>query len=158
MSKYPHEQPMDEQDAAILASVADLFEALDPPPPSLDDSVLLALSLSDMDAELATLFQAGAPVLRAVEAEAIKTVTFTSSAMQLMVSVSEESPGSLRVDGWVTGGGVDVALYQGNKPRWTVSDPNGRVAWREVPHGRIRFLIQPMAPGSKPVLTPVVEF
>ncbi|MCW4464574.1 hypothetical protein OK351_03510 [Glutamicibacter sp. MNS18] len=158
MSQYPHEQPMDEQDAAVLDSIAHLYDSLDPPPASLNAGVLVALTWAELDAELATLLDDEARVLRSPETEVVESVTFTSSAMQLMVNASTDGAGTLRIDAWVTGGGVEVALYLGAESRWAVSDANGRLAWRKVPRGRIRFLIQPMDPESKPVLTPVVEF
>ena len=149
---------MDEQDAAVLDSIAHLYDALDPPPASLDEGVLVALTLAELDAELATLLDDAAPALRSPDARTTETVTFTSSAVQLMVNASADGARTLRIDAWVTGGGIEVALYLGTEPRWAVSDANGRLAWRKVPRGRIRFLIQPMDPESKPVLTPVVEF
>lgn len=153
-----HEQPLDGLDAAILKSVAELFDAMDPPPPTLDDGVLIALSLAALDAELATALEENLPALRAVDASPTDSITFTSSALQLMVRSTEDQDGGLRVDGWVTGGGLRVALYADRTAHWATSDAHGRLLWRSIPHGPIRFLLQPDDPEAKPVLTPVVEF
>lgn len=158
MNQYPYEEPLDEHDESVLESIAQLYDALDPPPASLDDGVLVALMLAGLDAELATLLDEDALALRSAEAEATETVTFTSSAIQLMIRASEDGSGTLRIDGWVTGGEIEVTLYLGHLAHKQVSDANGRLVWREVPRGRIRFLIQPRDPESKPVLSPVVEF
>ncbi|MGP9487504.1 carboxypeptidase regulatory-like domain-containing protein [Glutamicibacter sp. AOP5-A2-7] len=154
----PHQRPLDGLDTAILEQLAAIYDTLDPPPTTLDDTVLFALSLATLNAELATLLEGQAPALRAAETSATDSVTFTSSALQLMVSTAPEPDGSLRVDGWVTGGGLDVALYAGSTAHWATSDVNGRLLWRSIPHGPIRFLLRPADPEAKPVLTPVIEF
>lgn len=152
---------LDGLDAAILASVADHYDAVDPPPPSLDDDVVFAVSLAALDAEVATLLEANDAALRSAEASPTDTVTFTSSALQLMVRTSDDEHddgGGLRIDGWITGGGLEVALFAGTTPHWATSDAHGRLVWRAIPRGPVRFLLHPAAPGGKPVLTPVIEF
>lgn len=148
--------PMDEQDAEILAGIAGLFDAIDPPDPQLADEIVFALSLAALDAELATLQEASELSVRAHSST--DTVTFSSSAVQLMVSTSEDGDDCLRVDGWVTGGGVTVELVRGVSSTPAVSDAHGRLVWRDVPRGPVRFLIHPSAQGARPVLTPVIEF
>lgn len=152
------EQPPEQLDAELLEGIAEVYDAIDPPPRSLDGEVLFALSHAALDAELATLLQARMPALRSADASPTDSITFTSSALQLMVRTTPEADGGLRVDGWVTGGGIDVALYVGSTPHWATSDVHGRLLWRAIPHGRIRFLLQPADPEAKAVLTPVIEF
>ena len=98
------------------------------------------------------------PALRSTDASPTDSITFTSSALQLMVRTAPDEDGGLRVDGWVTGGGLQVALYAGSIAHWATSDAHGRLLWRAIPHGRIRFLLQPADPQAKAVLTPVIEF
>ncbi|GAA5228263.1 hypothetical protein [Paeniglutamicibacter antarcticus] len=153
-----HEQPPDELDADLLEGIAEIYDAIDPPPSSLDGEVLFALSHAALDAELATLLEAQMPALRSTDASPTDSITFTSSALQLMVRTAPDEDGGLRVDGWVTGGGLQVALYAGSIAHWATSDAHGRLLWRAIPHGRIRFLLQPADPQAKAVLTPVIEF
>ena len=149
---------MDALDAELLEGIAALYDAVDPPPSSLDGDVLFALSLEALDAEIATLTEEGMPALRSAETEATNTVTFTSSALQLMVRTSEEEDGSLRIDGWVTGGGIEVAVLAGATALWSTSDAHGRLLWRAVARGPLRFLLRPADPGDRPIMTPMIEF
>lgn len=151
------QQPMDELDEEILEQVLDLFDALDPPPADLTEEVVVAISLAALDAEIATLQDESALLLRTTGASPTDAVTFTSSAVQLMVSTSEDEGDSLRIDGWVTGGGVEVELMRGTESTPAVADAHGRLVWRGVPRGQVRFLIHPPASGARPVLTPVIE-
>ena len=145
-------------DAGLMDSIAALYDVVDPPPPSLDDDVIFALSLGVLDAEIATLTEEVMPAMRSGEAEATNTVTFTSSALQLMIRTVEEDDGTLRIDGWVTGGGIDVAVLSGANARWSTSDAHGRLLWRNVTRGALRFLLRPADPADRPVMTPVIEF
>ncbi|MEO7588818.1 MAG: hypothetical protein ABIS84_12415 [Arachnia sp.] len=152
----PLEPAMDALDGQILAQLSSLFDTLDPPPDGLADDVLFALSLAALDAELATLADASALQLRTSSATPTDTVTFTSSALQLMVSATRQDEG-LRIDGWITGGGVVVELILGTTSRTATSDVHGRLVWLAVPVGPIRFLMHPPDGTSRPVLTPVIE-
>ena len=150
------EPPMDALDGVILGQLSSLFDVLDPPPEALADDVLFAISLAALDAELATLEDTSALQLRASSAVQVDTVTFTSSALQLMVSIAAQD-GALRVDGWITGGGLAVELLCGTASITATSDAHGRLVWSDVPQGPIRFLIHPNDGRSRPVLTPVIE-
>jgi hypothetical protein len=63
----------------------------------------------------------------------------------------------VRVDGWVTGGGVEVDLLAGDQAFAATSDATGRLTWPTVAHGAIRFRIRPPQPGSRVVVTPTIE-
>lgn len=150
------DEPMDTMDEEILSQLAALFDVVDPPRDDLAEDVIFALSLSALDAELATLQDASELAMRTSSATSADTVTFTSSALQLMVSATPEDDG-LRVDGWITGGGLTVELIVDATSHTAVSDVHGRVVWQGIPHGRIRFLMHPAEGEARPVLTPVIE-
>lgn len=152
----PMDEPRDGLDDEILGQLRSLFDTIDPPRPELADDILFALSLAALDAELATLEDASELMLRTDSATPTDTVTFTSSALQLMVSTTPDDD-CLRVDGWITGGGLVVELISGATSHPAVSDANGRVVWRGIPHGPVRFLMHPADAESRPVLTPVME-
>lgn len=147
---------MDSVDDEILSQLGMMFDALDPPPEGLADDVLFGLSVAALDAELATLAQESALSLRTSSARSTDTVTFTSSALQLMVSVTPDGE-TLRVDGWITGGGLEVELLAGPSSHLAVSDVHGRLLWLSIPQGPIRFLMHPADGDARPVLTPVME-
>lgn len=152
----PMDDRMDALDDEILTQLASVFDAIDPPRDDFADDILFAVSLAALDAELATLEDESALSLRTSSATPTDTVTFTSSALQLMVSVTPDD-GSLRVDGWITGGGLRVELISGTTSHAATSDAHGRLAWSGIPHGPIRFLMYPDHTDSRPVLTPVIE-
>ena len=155
MNKYVEEN-MDAMDDRILLQVASLFDRVDPPRHDLADDILFAASLAALDAELATLEDASLLALRTSSATPTDTVTFTSSALQLMVSATPDGE-RLRIDGWITGGGLEVELISGATSHLATSDAHGRLVWTSIPHGAIRFLLHPADEGSRPVLTPVIE-
>ncbi len=147
---------MDHVDDDVLSQLCSLFDTLDPPREDLANDMLMALSMAVLDAELATLADESALSLRANSATPTDTVTFTSSALQLMVSATPEGA-DLRVDGWITGGGLEVELIAGSTSHTATSDVHGRLLWTGIPGGPMRFLMHPRDEDARPVLTPVIE-
>ncbi len=112
MTEHPDE-PMDDIDLAILDSLHRTLTLADPIPPHLVSDIEFSLSLAAMNAEFALL--ADEPLgVRAPTAESADSVTFTSSTMTLMVVIGRDD-GQLRIDAWVSGGGITVELIQGGR-------------------------------------------
>ncbi len=154
MTELP-DDPMDDIDVAVLDALRRALAVADPLPDNLVDEIEFSLSLAAMNAELAML--ADDPVgVRAPTVERADSVTFTSSTMTLMVVIGRDA-GELRVDAWVSGGGITVELIQGAERTPGVSDVNGRVSWSPVQPGLARFLISPLTTGGRPVITPAIE-
>ena len=154
MTEHPDE-PMDDIDIAILDALHQTLTLADPLPPHLVSDIEFSLSLAAMNAEFALL--ADEPLgVRAPTAESAASVTFTSSTMTLMVVIGRDD-GQLRIDAWVSGGGITVELIQGAERTAQVSDVNGRVSWFPVQPGLARFLIAPITSGGRPVITPAIE-
>jgi hypothetical protein len=153
MTEHPEEH-MDDIDVAILDALHETLALADPVPPHLVDDVEFSLSLAAMNAELAMLAEEAVGVRTA--AESADSVTFTSSTMTLMVVIGRDD-GQLRIDAWVSGGGITVELIQGADRTPAVSDVNGRVSWFPVQAGLARFLISPITSGGRPVITPAIE-
>lgn len=154
MTAHPDE-PMDDIDVAILDALQQTLTLADPVPPGLVAEIEFRLSLAAMNAEIALL--SDEPVgVRAPTAESADSVTFTSSTMTLMVVIGRDD-GQLRIDAWVSGGGITVELIQGSDRTPAVSDVNGRVSWFPVQSGLARFLISPITAGGRPVITPAIE-
>lgn len=156
------DEPLDDLDRLVLVRMREVYTTLDPPPQGLAERVKFALTLAALEAEVAQLQQLSTAAVRSDPGYAVTdTVTFTASAVSLMVTITaDESPRdarTARVDGWVTGGGIDVELCTGTERRRSTSDANGRLAWERVPRGRARFLIHPTSEGAKPVVTPTIE-
>jgi hypothetical protein len=154
MTDHP-DDPMDDIDLAILDALHQTLAVADPVPTGLVGEIEFRLSVAAMNAELALLANEPAGV-RSPVAENADSVTFTSSTMTLMVVIGRDD-GQLRIDAWVSGGGITVELIQGSDRLPAVSDVNGRVSWFPVQPGLARFLISPITSGGRPVITPAIE-
>jgi hypothetical protein len=154
MTEHP-EDLMDDIDMAILDALGRLMAEADPVPPNLMADIDFSLSLAAMNAELAALTTEAAAV-RNQGPENAESVTFTSSTMTLMVVIGRDD-GQIRLDAWVSGGGITIEMIHGSDRSSAVSDVNGRVSWFPVAPGLVRFLIQPITTGGRPVITPAIE-
>lgn len=151
-------EPLDETDAAILADLRRLYTAADPMPVSLVDRVQFALALEDVDVEVARLAEQYELPFGA-RGDETRTVTFDSDSLTVMVSITEDSEGTLRLDGWLAPPGphrIEVRTEHGQ--RVAEADAEGRFAVDGVPHGMAQLVVQPL-PGAgnmKAVVTPSV--
>lgn len=102
--------PLDGTDTLVLGAVRELFSRTDPMPSGLTDRIKFELTLAALHAEVAELQELTLTGVRADSASFTPTesVTFTSSTLSLMVSINPAGegarPGTVRIDGWVTGG------------------------------------------------------
>jgi hypothetical protein len=155
-------EPMDELDSSTLRAMREVYARLDPPPSSLVDRITFALTLAGLQAEIAELERMPVAGVRAEEEfTAATTLTFTSSTLSLMVTISPEgglggSP-TVRIDGWATEPGVTVELHIDRKTMTAIADSTGRVEWDGVPRGSAQFVIRPVDEHERPVVTPRVE-
>lgn len=155
----PHDdalRPLDADDDELFAAIASAQAWFDPPPVGLVERISFAVSLELMDAELAALSQEERAGARGLDPAVTDTLTFTASTLSLMVVLSE-TDGGVRVDGWVTGGGVSVEARTADSIDLQISDATGRLTWPLLPHGPLRFLIRPGRPDQRPVVTPTIE-
>jgi len=153
MNAYDPDAHLTADDAELFAQIARAAELRDPVPEGMTDRIIAAVSLTLMEAELAVLVDGS---LEAVRWEQASTVTFSASSLSLMVTLTEVD-GRVRIDGWVTGGGVLVELHAGDDVFEATSDATGRLVWPSVPHGPVRFRITPDREGARPVITPTIE-
>lgn len=148
--------PLTAEDFAVLAAVGQAQAALDPLPDGVLERLEFAVSLELLNAELATLTEDGLVTTRSDASVSTDTITFTASSTSLMIVLTPRGE-RVRIDGWVTGGGVTVTLHSGSEQHVAVSDATGRLVWPEVAHGAIRFLVEPNRPDGRPVVTPSIE-
>lgn len=157
------DDPLDALDHRILQELQVVHRQLDPPPQDLAERLKFVLTLAALEAEVADLQQLSDAGVRSDQGYAVcDTLTFTSSSLSLMVTVTAETDDAagqptVRVDGWLTGGGVDVELSVGGHRYPATSDVHGRLIWQGVSRGRARFLIRPATEGAKPVVTPTID-
>ena len=149
----PAAEPMDETDAAILAGVRATYDRLDPPPVGLDDRVRFALTLRDMDIEVSRLYED--TLVGARTSDTLRTMTFESDRLTIMITVTETAPDLRTVEGWLAPPGpVAVEIrFAGDFPtRESTAEPNGRFAFTDVPAGLARFTV-PLPDTSTVVVT-----
>ena len=96
--------PIDDADGRALATLRRIYELGDPVPPSLLDRVKFAITLDDLEAEVARLQREAVPELHAARSEDVlkaQTVTFTSETLTTMVTITPLATNGVRIDGWV---------------------------------------------------------
>ncbi|HZE40720.1 MAG TPA: hypothetical protein VE172_18105 [Stackebrandtia sp.] len=143
--------PIDDCDVRNLSAVRELYDQIDPIPDGLTERVRFAMALEHMDAEVARLVEnsALASVRSTLQtAEQARTIIFESSALTVMVSVSQVNDDVVRVDGWLSPEGeYRVELRTPDAQHRTVADPMGRFVVHELPRGIFRMVIR--APEGK---------
>lgn len=150
---------IDDVDIATFARMQQMYNRLDPPPPGLVDRITFGITLEALHAEIAEIQRTDA--LTGVRSEGVseaQTITFTSSTLTTMVTISPAGPDNVRIDGWIApGGGVEVEMRNNDTSRRTVADADGRFVFDEVPRGLVGFVLR--APGGdiRPVITPSIE-
>jgi hypothetical protein len=154
----PPDQPLDQEDQALLDRLAEIHGWLDPPPADLDSRVLFAITLDDVDAEIARLSGqlAAAPAARGTERT--RTITFDADSRAVMITFVDRADGLVRVDGWLAPAAalrVELRLPEPAQPRVVITDSAGRFAFDGVPHGIAQLLVHPPPGDTAPrVVTP----
>lgn len=153
-------EPIDAADTRILSGVAAMYDALDPVPTGLIGRIQFGITLDALHAEIAELERStGLAGVRSEGATAAQTVTFTSTSLTTMVTITPTSGSRARVDGWVApGGGVRVELRTAAGSLTTTADADGRFVFDEVPRGLVQFVLRhPGTTSLAPVITPSIE-
>ena len=161
-------EPLDALDEQLLLTVRNMHARLDPVPSGLTERIKFELTLAALHAEIAELQQLSPAGVRGDETTYAPTqsVTFTTSRLSLMVTVTAPSDGlldesaaqgTITVDGWVTVAGTVVELRVGDLSLTVTADEHGRFVLEGVPHGPGRFVLRPPGEGERPIITPSVE-
>jgi hypothetical protein len=156
-------QPIDDGDLHALATLRRVYEVGDPVPPSLLDRVKFAITLDDLEAEVARLQRESVPELAGARADDVlkaQTVTFTSETLTTMVTITPLVTGGVRVDGWASPGAfLDVELRLGDATLHTTADADGRFVFEQVAHGLAQLVLRQTGGGAgdHPVITPAIE-
>lgn len=162
---------LDEEDAAILAGVRQLYSEADPVPVDLVDRVLFSVALDEMFDEVAWLTRVPmeASAVRGADVSMrTETLTFAADSLTAMVTVTRTPTGGLRLDGWLS----PPAAYrvhlriQGGGEAETRADAEGRFGFDGLADGLAQLGFYPVPADSEPdepegpahtVVTPVFE-
>jgi hypothetical protein len=150
---------LDEADLAALARLAEMYSALDPVPPRLVERIQFGITLDALHAEIAELQRSGDLAgVRSDDLAQAQTVTFTSTSLTTMVTITPLDADQARVDGWVApGAAMTVELRVVGGVLTTVCDEDGRFVFDAAPRGLAQFVIRSLDPTAKPVITPSID-
>ena len=157
------DDPFDGTDAEVLSQVAALFDAVDPVPAGLAERLTFVLQLDNVESELATMEAELTEPVGARGAERVRTVTFASDSLTVMVTITAAGPSSYRLDGWLApAGALRTELKTARGPvRETAADADGRFEFDDVPAGLAQLVVHPTDGAAvvlqTPVVTPAVE-
>ena len=151
-------QPLDENDARLMAAVGALFADVDPVPEQLNEQVAFAVASTRLHAEVVQLHAEADLVGVRSEPGELRTVTFTSSRLTLMVSVEAVLADRARLDGWITPpDDYEVEIRTPAERLVAVADEDGRFAVDDLPRGLVRILfVRPRTQPAPEVVTPAI--
>lgn len=159
-------QPLDEADIDVLARIAELHAALDPVPPGLVDRIGFALTLLELETELARIQTAAAEPVGARGEERARSVTFASDSLTVMLTIAPAARGGYRLDGWLAPpAALRAELRLDREGRHTTRhvmlDDAGRFEFDDVPASLVQLVLHPTEGAAlalrAPVVTPAVE-
>jgi len=149
--------PLDELDAAILDELAATYSLVDPSPADLDDRVIFAMAVRNLDAEVARLSEDVLVGSGARADEQPRTVTFDSDSLTVMVTVVVLPGGRRRIDGWLAPPAplrVEMRTAGSRDTTHAVrADDAGRFVVDDVPPGLAQLIVHLTEP-DRTVVTP----
>jgi hypothetical protein len=151
---------VDDTDVQILQRVAELYEQADPVPPGLVERIQFGITLDALHAEIAELQRtAELTGVRSAGAADTQSITFTSTSLTTMVTITVLSADRVRIDGWLAPvGEVSVELRTRDRTLSVTSDADGRFVFESVPRGLAQFVMHPPAGEDAPgVVTPTID-
>ena len=157
---------VDDLDLLALATLRAIYEQGDPVPPGLVERVKFAITLDDLEAEVARLQRDSVPErvarseLTSDDLLKARTVTFTSDTVTTMVTITPITADSVRLDGWAAPGAfLQIELRVGETRHHVVADEDGRFVFDDVTRGLAQLVLRPTegSGGEHAVITPAIE-
>lgn len=154
------DSPLDRADQEILDRLAEIHSRLDPPPADLDERVRFAITLDELDHELARLRTDLLSASGHRGSDRTRTITFDAESRTVIVTIVEQADGTIRIDGWLappTATRVELRLPEPAQPMVVTSDEWGRFVFGSVPRGLAQLLVHPPTEETAPrIVTPVL--
>jgi hypothetical protein len=154
---------LDASDVALLVDVATLLHTVDPVPDDLVARLQFALALDEVYDEVARMSRVHDDALAVrtelTDATRTETLTFSAESLTAMVTISASGPGRVRVDGWVTPGGVRrVSLRGQGHDEELRTDASGRFVADGVRAGFVQLVFHPLdSDDAGLVVTPLFK-
>ena len=156
------DEPVDDLDLAILDGIADLFGRADPVPSGLVQRIRFAVALEDIEAEVSRLREQSDLDAAAVRGEEqSRTITFDSTSLTIMITISVVTDGTVRLDGWLAPPAahrVELRISTGRLQ--TDADEQGRFVLDAVPRGLAQLVVRtggdPESGSARSVATPSI--
>ena len=150
---------IDDHDVALLGELRELHELVDPPAADLADRVKIAMTVAALHAEIAEIVSTPLVAARDDVAAATQTITFASGDLALMITLSNETPTTVTLDGWVTAPGARIDVHMPSGVVAVDADEHGRFEVEGIVRGRTWFVVWPEGPdgGAVPMVTPTVD-
>jgi hypothetical protein len=149
-------------DLELLDSIREMFQAADPMPADLPERIRFALTLRDLEIEVARLSTEDTlPALSARGTEQSRTVTFDSDSLTIMIRIDTNQDGTARVDGWLAPPQRrEIEMKSAADSLSVTSDEQGRFAFARVPRGTAQLIVRPAEQGQgnagRSVVTPAL--
>lgn len=143
-----------DDDAQLWVELADMWRAVDPPPETLVERVLVALATEGLDAEyeLLSLVDSTARLVGARGAAEALTISFSGASFLLLLRVSGIGTAFRRVDGWVTPAREMRVTVKQDDRTWSADvDGSGRFELPRLPGGLSRFWLSARASAAAAV-------
>lgn len=136
-------EPIDAVDEAILAQVRVFYDRRDPPPPDLDERVRFAIALEEFAPGGIEVSRVREDATVGARVDALRTVTFESERLTIMLTVTGAGRDRRAVEGWIAPPGPSTVELRvvGEPGRAAAVDADGRFAFAEVPAGLGRFAV-----------------
>jgi hypothetical protein len=161
-------EPMDDDDLAVLAHLAEVANLVDPMPDDLDERSLFAATLAGLEVEMMEAVHVAEPLAGVRSATAptegvpteARTISFTHGDLTLMIQLSRERAGRIRVDGWIAvpTPSYTVELHRpGAEPESTEADEDGRFSFPSVEPGAASLIVRRPKSDGGAVSTPLIE-
>lgn len=157
--------PESAADAELLDAIADLWDALDPPPDDLSEGVLARIEINDLDAELLTLVEwdkelsgvRSVTMLRAPDEVGTWSLEYLGPGFRVQVRISRGAR-QARLDGWVVPAQPMTVFLTSMGKKSTTEETqvgeSGRFEFPVAPTGACRLTFVSDPSSTRPLVTP----